>query len=249
MFELLPALLLTAAATPALADVTDRVTRTVAISRATPITVQIAVGELRITAWDRADVSVEIVRRAPDSQGLALIPVHVEHGADGLMIRTTQTGGGRDPNLRTDVVLRVPVDAVLHELAVFEGGIDLTGLQGSCSARVERGAIVATNVSGSIRLETSMGNIRVDGAILSPEGTIRLRTFNGDVALGLAATPANARILALSMGGTIASDIPLTRRERWGPRFGEATIGKGEPVISVDVVNGKVSIRVAGAGR
>jgi hypothetical protein len=246
---LVSAVLLAAAAIPASADVTDRVARTVALVPGTPITVQITVGQLQITAWDRADVSVEIVRHAPDAQRLARIPAHIENGADGLIVRATQADSGREVSLRTDVVLRVPDSAEVHDATVFEGAIVLSGLRGSCSAHLERGDIVAKQVSGRIRLETSMGAIRLEGATLSPDGMIRLRTFNGDVALGLAATPAHARILALSMGGTIASDIPLTRRERWGPRFGEATIGKGEPTISIDVVNGNVSITVAGAGR
>jgi len=67
------------------------------------------------------------------------------------------------------------------------------------------------------------------------------------VTLDLVPRPANARILALSLGGTIASDIPLTRRERWGPRWGEATLGTGEPVISIDVVNGNIAITSGGS--
>jgi hypothetical protein len=35
----------------------------------------------------------------------------------------------------------------------------------------------------------------------------------------------------------------MTTRDTWGPRWSEATLGKGEPVISIDVVTGKVEIR------
>ncbi len=70
-----------------------------------------------------------------------------------------------------------------------------------------------------------------------------MRAFNGDVLLTLAARPTDARILALALNGTIASDIPLNRKESWGPRWSEATLGKGEPVISIDVVTGKIEIR------
>ena len=61
--------------------------------------------------------------------------------------------------------------------------------------------------------------------------------------LSLAERPPDARIMALALNGTIKSDIPLTLRETWGPRWGETTIGKGEPVISLDVVTGTVEIR------
>jgi DUF4097 and DUF4098 domain-containing protein YvlB len=249
MFLVLRTLLFAAAAAAAPADVTDRVARTVAISAATPISLQITVGDVQVSGWDRDDVSVEILRRAPDARRLARIPAVVEQGSDGLRIRAVQADAAHDARLRTDVVLHVPSAARLNDISVFEGRVELSGLRGACSAHLERGNIVGRNLSGAIRLETAIGNIRLDTATLSPEGLMRLRTFNGDVALELAAKPEHARILALSMGGTITSDIPLTRRERWGPRFGEATLGRGEPLISIDVVNGNVAISVAGAAR
>jgi DUF4097 and DUF4098 domain-containing protein YvlB len=202
-----------------------------------------------VSGWDRQEASVEIVRRAPEKQQLAAIPVTVEQGGDGVLVRAVQADGGHDARLRTDVVVRVPASAELRDVAVFEGHMELTDLRGSCSARLERGDIRGSRLSGAVRLETALGNIRLSAASLSPGGMMRLRTFNGDVALELASVPPHARILALSMGGAITSDIPLTLKQRWGPRFGEATLGNGEPVISIDVVNGNVAITVAGAKR
>jgi hypothetical protein len=49
--------------------------------------------------------------------------------------------------------------------------------------------------------------------------------------------------MALALNGAITSDIPLTVRDTWGPRWAETTIGKGQPVISLDVVTGTVEIR------
>jgi DUF4097 and DUF4098 domain-containing protein YvlB len=234
-------------AAPARADVSDRIARVIPILPGTPVSVQITIGHLLVSGWDRNDVSVEIVRRAPDPQQLALIPAHVEQGADGVVVRAVQADGGHDARLRTDVVLRVPSIAQLRDVAVFEGRIELEDLRGACAARLERGEITGMRLSGAVRLETAIGNIRLAAVTLSPRGMMRLRTFNGDVALELTSTPAHARILALSLGGSITSDIPLALKQRWGPRFGEATLGNGEPVISIDVVNGNVAITVARA--
>jgi hypothetical protein len=77
---------------------------------------------------------------------------------------------------------------------------------------------------------------------LSPGGLIRLRAFNGDVRLNLAERPLDARVMALALNGTIRSDIPLTMKEARGPRWGEAMLGRGEPVISLDVVTGTIEI-------
>jgi hypothetical protein len=78
---------------------------------------------------------------------------------------------------------------------------------------------------------------------LSPRGLLRLRAFNGDVRLTLAEPPRDARVMALALNGTIQSTIPLTTRETWGPRWGETTLGNGEPVISLDVVTGRIELR------
>ena len=48
--------------------------------------------------------------------------------------------------------------------------------------------------------------------------------------------------MALALNGTIQSTIPLTVKDAWGPRWSEATLGRGEPVISLDVVNGTIQL-------
>jgi hypothetical protein len=78
---------------------------------------------------------------------------------------------------------------------------------------------------------------------LAPQGLLRLRAFNGDVRLELRERPADARVMALALNGTIQSTIPLTMRDTWGPRWAEATLGSGEPVISLDVITGKIEIK------
>jgi hypothetical protein len=241
--------LILAAFSQVTADVSDRLVRVISILPGTPVSAQITIGSLVVSGWDRNEVSVEIVRRAGTIPQLSLIPAEVEHGAAGVVIRAVQADGGHDAGLRTDVVLRMPRLAELRDVAMFEGRVELAELRGACSVRVERGEIAARQLSGRIRLETAIGSIRLSGATVTTEGMMRLRTFNGDVALELATIPVHARILALSMGGRITSDIPLTHRQRWGPRFAEATLGSGEPVVSIDAVNGNVAITVAGAKR
>ena len=139
--------------------------------------------------------------------------------------------------------MRVPRAALIERVQVLEGRIALNGFRGSITADLRRGPIEATDVSGSIRLETGIGPVTVSGARLSPAGVLRLRTFNGDVRLRLSERPADARIMALALNGSITSTIPLTMKDTWGPRWGEVTLGRGEPVISLDVVTGTIEIR------
>jgi hypothetical protein len=222
---------------------TDRQARTVALPAGGTITVDITIGHVRIEGGARSDVEIVIERQAPTSDALARLPATIDETPSGVTVRARQADGGTDPSLRSDVSLRVPAEALIDRVRVMEGRITLDRFRGSINADVRRGPIDAADVAGTLRLETGIGSVTLKGARLSPAGLLRLRAFNGDVRLQLAARPRDARILALALNGSIASDIPLTSRDTWGPRWSEATLGKGEPVISIDVVTGKIEIR------
>lgn len=221
---------------------TDRQTRTFPWSSSRTLVLDVTVGDVRIVASDRADVDVAVQRNAPTTEALQRLPIVVEDTPERVTIRLNQAEGGTDAAYRTDVVVRVPFDATIERVHVMEGRLAVDQLRGALTADVRRGPIEGTEVSGALRLETGIGSITLNNARLSPGGLLRLRAFNGDVRLKMAGALTDARVMALALNGTIQSDIPMTTRDTWGPRWSEATLGKGEPVISIDVVTGRVEI-------
>ncbi len=228
----------------ALFAATDTQTRTVSLPAGRGISLEITVGHVRIEGSARSDAVIEIVRRAPTIDGLTRIPVEVLEEEAEVRIRGVQTDGGTDPAFRTDITLRVPHAAALGSVRIMEGRLTLSALRGSIAADLRRGTIDASDLQGVMRLETGIGNVIAERSRLSTDGLLRLRAFNGDIRLTLAEMPSDARILALALNGTISSDIPLRTKDTWGPRWGEATLGKGEPVISLDVITGRIEIKV-----
>ena len=224
------------------AAVTDRQTRTLPLPDGRAIDVELTIGDLQVTGWDRAEAAVEITRQAPSAAVLTAMPAAIDETPERVRIRIVQPDGGTDPALRSTVVLRVPRRASLSSVRVLEGRVSLTGLSGRVTAFVARGPIEASEVSGQLRLETGIGSVVLRKARLSPDGLLRLRAFNGDVRLALAERPADARILAVALNGSVQSSVPLTMKDQWGPRFGEATLGRGTPVIALDVVTGHIEI-------
>lgn len=224
---------------------TDRQSRVLALPAGSSIAIEVTIGEVRIEAAERQDALVEIVRHAPNESELARIPVSIDDSTPEIRIGAIQTDGTTEATLRTDVVLKVPHDAHVASVRVMEGKIVLAGLTGTVGADIRRGPIEATDVEGTMRLETGIGDVIVRNARLTPGGLLRLRAFNGDVRLLLAERPANARVLALALNGTISSAIPLTMKDTWGPRWGETTLGTGKPVISIDIITGKIEIELA----
>ena len=227
-------------------DTNDRFTKTFPLTAGRPIRVEATVADVTIVGSDRADLAVEIVRHAPSAADLAKYPVTVEDGADALRIAVTQSDEGRDASLRTDISIAGPADAVYQAVRVFEGRVRLTNVRGACDVDLRRGAIDAAAVAGRVRLESGIGSVSVRQAELTRGGMMRLRVFNGPLRVRFARPPASGRILAVTFNGSITSDIPLTMKDKFGPRFGETTIGDGDPVMSVDVVKGDITIAVDG---
>jgi len=231
------------------ADATDRVTRVIPLATGTPIRVDATIANVTIVGSNRPDLRVEIVRRAPAAGDLATYPVVIDDGPNGVRISVVQAGSGdeagRDANLKTDITMAVPSAAAVQAVRVFEGRIRLTNLRTAVDVDLRRGPVEATNLAGRIRLESGIGSVDVTDSELTPGGMMRLRVFNGPLRVRFARAPTSARILAVTFHGTITSDIPLTKKDQFGPRFGETTIGDGDPVMSMDVVNGDIAITVA----
>jgi len=223
---------------------TDRLTRVVRLPPGVPIRVDATVAEVTITGSARADVAVDIVRRSPSDAGLAAYPARIDEGPDLLRISAVQPGEGRDPNLETRITLSVPALAIIQAVRVFEGRVMLANLRAACDVDIRRGTIDATGLAGRVRLEAGIGSIDLKEPELTAGGMMRLRVFNGPLRARFARIPANARILAVTLNGHISSDIPLTMKDKFGPRFGETTLGTGDPVMSADVVKGDIVIKV-----
>jgi DUF4097 and DUF4098 domain-containing protein YvlB len=227
----------------ATADVTDRQSQTVSLPAGKSLSIDVTIGQVRIEGWDRPDAEIVVERHAPNAAQFTRVPLAIDDTPARVSIRATQIDNGTNPAFRADVTVRVPRTASLDRVQVVEGRIAIDGVSGRISADIRRGPIEGRNISGTVRLEAGIGSITLTGARLSADGLLRLRSFNGDVRLTLAERPVDARIMALALNGTITSDIPLTRRDSWGPRWAETTLGKGEPVISLDVVTGMIAIK------
>lgn len=221
----------------------DRLERTFTLAAGTPLTVHVGAGSVRVTGVPgRSDVRVVVTRQAVSADLLAAAPVSVGESDGRVRLDATPGDAGRDRRLRADVVIDAPPGVVLDDLAIDDGGLELRGLRGSVRATVAHGTIVADDVAGTLRLETTIGPVDVNRAQLTAGGLIRLRTFNGDVRLRFATPPEDARVMALALNGTVTSSLPLRTATAWGPRWGEASIGRADRVVSIDVVTGAIRI-------
>jgi len=235
---------LAASAAAGAAEATDRFSRVLTIASSGAIRLDATIADVTITGSNRADVRIEVERRAPDRAALDRFPVVVDERADGVHLSVVQDRDGRDANLKSSITIAVPADVAVGPVRVFEGRVTAAHLRRACDVDLRRGAIEGADLAGRIRLESGIGAVEVRDSSLSAGGMMRLRVFNGPLRVRFARPPANARVLALTLNGSITSDLPLTMKDRVGPRFGEATIGSGDPVLSMDVVKGDINVAV-----
>lgn len=226
-----------------IAEATDRQSKTIPSLNGRPIVIDVTIGTVRIEGWDKPDAEITVERHAPTTAQFSRLPISIAEVPPGVVVHALQTDNTTDPAFRSDVTVRLPRSATIDHVRVLEGRISIDGFNGTINGEIRRGPIEGKDIAGTIRLTTEIGAIALTNARLTSGGLLRLRTFNGDVKLTLAQRPADARIMALALNGQIKSEIPLRMRDTWGPRSGEATLGKGEPLISIDVVTGLIDIK------
>jgi DUF4097 and DUF4098 domain-containing protein YvlB len=150
---------------------------------------------------------------------------------------------GRRTTERLDVEMqyevRVPAGARL-EVANVNGGVTVRGLDTPAAITTVNGDIDFVG-AGAHTLETVNGGVRARFTGRQLDGGVTIETVNGTVELTLPAG-LNADIAGETVSGSIKSDFPLTIEGKWGPKEFTGRIGNGGPRISIELVNGSVTL-------
>ena len=120
------------------------------------------------------------------------------------------------------------------------GRLEVDGLEGTAELRTSHGGADLKDVTGEIDVNTSNGRISFSGE-LTPGGSNRLVTSNGDVIVELQGTP-NISLEAETDRGKVRSDLEITATETGDKRL-VGTIGDGEADLYVRTSNGDINIK------
>jgi Putative adhesin len=154
--------------------------------------------------------------------------------------------GGRMNVQNNDVqvrfVVRVPAGVVFIGRTV-NGGVTATRLNGDVVLSTVNGS-VTFSTTGEGRAKTVNGSIRGEMGQANWSGTLEMSTVNGGITLALPAyLSADVKITAAN--GDIESDFPVTMAGTMSRHKLEGTIGGGGRVLSLDTVNGSVTLKTA----
>lgn len=240
------AALFLAAASGALATVSEKFSQTYPLKADGTVSLSNVNGAVEIVAWDRAEVSVEAEKIASDADILKRMQIEVESSPEKLAIKTkhekTWKLWGRN---RAEIryKLRVPAGASLKKIEVVNADLTVQGVKGYADLDSVNGSIKADGLAGGGRFDTVNGSIRVSFAALAKTDRITLDAVNGSCNVTL---PADAAfdLKADSVNGGISCDFPITLHKS-GRHHLSGSVNGGGAQIALDSVNGRLNVSPA----
>lgn len=205
------------------------------------VTLELGVGNVRIAASDRTDTIVEVrpSNEADESDVKAAELIRVDY-TDGLLRITGPKTRVFDFSRKTksvDVSIRLPGGSQLSA-EMQAGDIRGAGRLGQCKLKTSTGSFWLER-TGPLRLETSWGNVTVDGI----SGNAEICTGTGTIQIGEVAGTA---VVKNSNGDTTIHAITGDVRVRAGN--GHIDIGQAGAGVDAKTANGEIHIERAGAG-
>ncbi|HXG86805.1 MAG TPA: DUF4097 family beta strand repeat-containing protein [Vicinamibacterales bacterium] len=170
-------------------------------------------GSIEVHSWDRAEVEIEIEKRAMEQGLVDEIKVSAEQQGDTIIVKVTgppardfdgvQIGASFSPSAR----LRVAIPRNSHLTARSgEGSITVEDINGKINLTTADGSVRASRLGGEIMVRSGDGSIRIDRA----EGKLDLETEDGSITLEAKPSVLRARTSDGSMRMEIEPDSAMS---------------------------------------
>ncbi len=204
-------------------------------------------GDVKIHAWDTAEVKIEYVKSARTQEGLERMEIEIDATPDRIHIETDyrESRGWFDGNHSGSVefTIYVPRGARLDEVELVNGALELEGIEGDVAASLVNGDVDARGLGGDVEIETVNGTLEIVMDRLDPDKVVSLETVNGRLELTLP-RGADADLDVETVHGKIRNDFGLEEKKgRYVGRSLAGSLGGGGARIELESVNGSISIR------
>jgi hypothetical protein len=230
------------------AAVTETFTHTYPLTPDGLIRLENVNGDITLTAWDKAEVSLVAEKRAKDDDDLKRVEIIIDPAPDRLVIKTKYAKKtawsffGSWSNASVRYKLMVPAGVRLDKISTVNSDITVTGVHGAVGLETVNGRIEAAGLAGDTRLESVNGSLRAGFDSVEHVREVKLESVNGSAEVTLP-KGASASIRTSSVNGGSRIDQPI-RLSKSGSHYLSGEIGSGPgPEIAIETVNGGISIR------
>ena len=186
-------------------------------------------------------VQIQVV---PHGGGVTICAVYPSR--DGARPNECRPGDGGRMNVQNNDVtvhftVRVPAGVQFVGRTV-NGGVDAMRLNGDLSLSTVNGSITFST-TGSLRAANTVnGSIRGEMGRADWSDRLEMSTVNGSITLTLPST-LSTDLRASTVNGDINTDFPLAGSTRISRRKMEGTIGGGGRSLSLESVNGSITLK------
>jgi hypothetical protein len=198
------------------------------------------VAEKQARRDDPGSVRIEVV---PHGGGVTICAVYPARA--GAAPNECRPGEGGRMNVQNNDVtvrftVRVPAGVQFTGRTV-NGGVEAVRLNGDLQLATVNGSITFST-TGMARANTVNGSIRGEMGRADWSDRLEMSTVNGGITLTLPST-LSTEVRATTVNGDIDSEFPLTATGRIARRRIEGTIGGGGRMLSLDSVNGSITLK------
>ena len=227
--------------------VVDTVSRAVAPT-GRPLVFEGLRGSVHLTGEDGTTANLSFVRRGRgDSrdEGQSVLE-GISITESGTEAEYTYSIAAEEENRATvDIRGQVPLQSSLR-IDRLSGPVHIDSVEGPLTIEHQHGDVRVRGAAAPVETAIRNGDVQVSFQAVPPDGSILLRTSNGDLQLGLPAG-ASAQIEARTEVGTIRTQGLSFMDEQFAPvnagaRY-EAQLGEGGATIEMRTQNGSISIR------
>ncbi len=207
-------------------------------------------GQVRITAWDRAEVQVDAVKKASSRTDLEAVKIEIDSQPEHIRIHTQYPEKkwkwwGKSNSTAVEYEIKVPWHARLRQVRNVNGTVEIEGVQGKVEAATVNGRLHASGLASDAHLQTVNGAVEARFQCFANVKSAELKTVNGKVALTLPAM-ADAEVSAHTVNGGIHAPPELgVKSHRPGSKDLHGQLGKGGAQVRLNTVNGAIQIDTA----
>jgi DUF4097 and DUF4098 domain-containing protein YvlB len=206
-------------------------------------------GDIQVTGGTGDTVKITANKKAGEQEYMDELKIIVDSDSDFIRIETRHPSNngswmnwGDNHSGSVSYVMTVPAGVNLDKISTVNGDVEISAMNGKVKAETVNGDLTASGLTADVDLETVNGGVHAEFDSLGGSQRVSAEAVNGRIVLKLPAD-SSARVHAETVNGSInAKDFDLEIDKGFVGRECDGEIGSGEARISLDTVNGSISI-------